>query len=540
MTEEHNEMPTALVRVSEPELAEWGERELIREMIERVMWLHPSSAEVGRAGVFAVCQLAFLAGAKPIPGTNEIHFWWDEKHERPVVMLGIGYDRRRAREVAGGIQYVPGFDPRPMNEQERLDYQIAHGVVASICRAYRNDDFEANRWMLGEPIAAEGKLFNLTHLWDMISVTSHAICGPSEYAKKGRTKQWTANKRAEASIIRQLIPTLEQPNPEARLAAARQNVADLDRMIPTEMTDEEAASVSAALFGGDVVEGESRPVVVVEPVELTLKQCTTPMQAWQWMLHQGVFEDEEEVVSVWMEMRNSLGDKYTQGSDMFPYWEQLVVERLEALQPEPEEENLDLDLWLEEMDDTDVLISAVQTEISPFKGESGLAELMIVWTDKFGDKWEEQTNRALWDEAVRVAEQDGEPRSIATGGPVIGMLPHPWPPAMWKSQIHASVENSQLMGMITEPQATTLAISFRSAKVPDDRRAEILAFLFNKRSLTPNAVKAAEKGTELLLMAEASALINAVKGAEANGTLNQELHALSNMFKDEAGQQSLL
>lgn len=172
-------------------LQHFGARGEVRELGDRLMKMHPAASEVGEPGMRAVAQLALMLGANPLPGANEIHVW---KGNRGTQMsLGINYWRRKAEEW-GGVLYA--ISPRLMRPDEAATYGIAGGIIAAICRGVRTDDM----------IRFKRLGFGAVDIYDMCGRVGIGIVNAGETAKSGRPLSWTALKRAETDMLRQLFP----------------------------------------------------------------------------------------------------------------------------------------------------------------------------------------------------------------------------------------------------------------------------------------------------------------------------------------------
>lgn len=175
----------------------YGQRAEVRELMSRLMSLHPAAAQVGQAGMLAVAQLAIMAGANPLPATNEIHIWQDSG--KTFVQLGINYYRRRAQEQ-GGLFWVE--KPRPMSEQEREGLDIAKGTLAAICKGVRM----SHLLQLSSPPLR----LDLDAIFEAVGAVGMGIAMPNEQTKKGRPAIWTALLRCERDLLRQLFPHFYQ------------------------------------------------------------------------------------------------------------------------------------------------------------------------------------------------------------------------------------------------------------------------------------------------------------------------------------------
>ena len=173
-------------------LAPYQSRDDVRELASRLLQMHPAANEVGEPAMRAAAQLALMLGANPLPGVNEMHIWRDDKG-RNCMSLGINFWRRKAEEW-GGVLYE--IQPRMMRTEEATEYGIPNGVTAAICKAVRAVDM----------IRYRGLGFTAVEVWRMCGRVGVGTTAPNEYAKKGRPPSWTALKRAETDLLRQLFP----------------------------------------------------------------------------------------------------------------------------------------------------------------------------------------------------------------------------------------------------------------------------------------------------------------------------------------------
>lgn len=190
-----------VVPVNGTSLEVYRDRDEVLELTDRLLSLHPEAKSVGKAGMIAVAQLALLVGASPLPGTNEIHVWYNKKQDIVQFQLGINFYRRKAQE-RGGVLW--DIQPRQMRDDEREEYGVPKGMIAAICRGVKAKDMEKYHEMG----------FPANKIWDMASRTGIGTCRMDE-GKVGRTPVWTALKRAEVDIYRALFPTMMQQIHEA-------------------------------------------------------------------------------------------------------------------------------------------------------------------------------------------------------------------------------------------------------------------------------------------------------------------------------------
>jgi hypothetical protein len=190
------------VDVTGTQIEQYGQREIVRELVSRLMLFHPAAKEVGEPGMLAAAQLAVLIGASPLPGLNEIHIWKDPKTGNVIVQPGINYDRRRGNDL-GGVFWVD--DPRPMTIDERAAYLVPEGIPAAICKGARYDRVR-ELLQLGVSVNDAVKGMTMTGVGTVDKTSKGAL-----YAKKNRPLVWTATKCAEADLLRKLFPNLERP-----------------------------------------------------------------------------------------------------------------------------------------------------------------------------------------------------------------------------------------------------------------------------------------------------------------------------------------
>lgn len=269
---------TALMQQDRPEIEVDGTaleiylgRAEVRELMIRLLRLHPAASEVGDAGMLAVAQLALMTGASPLPATNEIHVW---KHgHRTVINLGINYHRRKGKEAGGWLWQIK---PRRMAPEESQNYGVEDNQVGAICAGVRKE----------EMISLRSIGFKVNEIWDMAGEIGTGTVGNHEELKKGRTRLWTAQKRCETDLLRKLFPNLEarkkggedwersivfangdnQDDPEAVLERNRALLWGDDDKDPFALADSPTTTVEVVGETGEIV-GESPEVVVESPTD---------------------------------------------------------------------------------------------------------------------------------------------------------------------------------------------------------------------------------------------------------------------------------
>lgn len=180
-------------------LTAYANRDVVKELAFRLLAFHPQAAEVGQAGMYAAAQLAIVMGASPLPGTNEIHIYKDN-HGGVTVQPGINYWRRRAVQY-GGVHWITR--PRPMTDTESELYGVGNDEIGAICRGARQFDIESLR-NAGLTIADARESSGVFGL----GTVSRRTAKSGRYAeqKNGRPLVWTAIKRCETDVLKQLFP----------------------------------------------------------------------------------------------------------------------------------------------------------------------------------------------------------------------------------------------------------------------------------------------------------------------------------------------
>lgn len=261
-------------RVGDTRIAEYQDRSLVRELTSRLMSFHPAAREVGERGMLEAAQLAILMGASPIPSTNEIHIYKDNRGAT-TIQIGINYWRRRAIAY-GGVHWVQR--PRPMTVDETEMYGVTPDKRAAICKAARQADIDRLQEQ-GLSLVDARASTTIIGLGEAHTGTYNTKHG-SEYveSKNGRPLMWTAMKRAETDVLKQLFPYIpgEQLEPGMGLrrsetgqivlddhklmhAGDNQAAEDYGRRIAAERPGYTAADANADFFDGEytiVIEGE--------------------------------------------------------------------------------------------------------------------------------------------------------------------------------------------------------------------------------------------------------------------------------------------
>ena len=178
--------------------------EVVSSFGQTLMRMHPQGQEIGARGMYTIAQLALVTGANPLPGSNGIHAWVDKKGKLNIT-FGIDFWRGEG-EKEGGLLWVD--HPRPMTSKEREHYGILEAQDAAICSAcLKRDAIDLLREMQGMGLA-----MTLKDAMDIVKRTGFGVANAQEYAKAGRSRQWSADKRAETDLYRKLVPTMRRAN----------------------------------------------------------------------------------------------------------------------------------------------------------------------------------------------------------------------------------------------------------------------------------------------------------------------------------------
>lgn len=180
------------------------DQELIVQLGDNLMGVHPQAQEIGKLGMRTVAQLAIVTGANPLPGTNGIHAWRDSKGKL-CIAFGIGFWRARL-EDAGGLLWVT--PPRRMSEDEAAEYGVPEGSVGAICSGALVTEVAG----VIKQFKALGIDLSLSQAKAEVARTGTGVVGSETWgsgafkeAKQGRSLLWTALERAERDLYRKLV-----------------------------------------------------------------------------------------------------------------------------------------------------------------------------------------------------------------------------------------------------------------------------------------------------------------------------------------------
>lgn len=313
--------------VNGTQLAPYANRDVVRELMERVMSFHPVISKMAKVDQRAaqetglrVAQFAILLGASPLPGLNEIHVYDDGRAE-----VGINYWERRG-EQKGGVLW--DFEARPMTRQEMELYDVKDGFYGAICRGVTLNRVRELREM--------GVSIN-----DIVkgqSITGIAVVAKGERAKNGRPPIWTAIKRCKTDFYKTAFPYIPGEtavNPGAGMKQTEQGFEpdfssrywdEMGGYEPGEVNPELDAmsddGLNGMLYGDDAIEGEvvEQPKThldVLERLQTAVHPNKTALATEKQlkMMHSGlsqIFDDEKDkkavLLAVFPEMEDEDGN----------------------------------------------------------------------------------------------------------------------------------------------------------------------------------------------------------------------------------------
>ena len=190
--------------VADTRIEDYGNRSEVREIVYRLVKSRHPALKLGMDKIVALAQIAITTGASPLHGLGEIYVW--EGGGLLCWQLGYKYYERRSQEL-GGIRWYE--QPRFMTDTERKNWGVpANAAAAGIaCGIGLKSHYELS------------KRHNQTVLRDSFGRTGIGVVDVSElttrsnnrnYAPKGKTWQWVANKRARMEVLRALFPATTQ------------------------------------------------------------------------------------------------------------------------------------------------------------------------------------------------------------------------------------------------------------------------------------------------------------------------------------------
>lgn len=208
--------------------------------IDLIRIAHPQSSTIPAEVISAAALLALQCGANPNPLSGELYIYPIAGKWTPY--LGIAFYRRLASASGARVLFAsslfPNSEPRLMSQEERAEYLVPDGVLASITRGLRGDHLiEFTREGINWKDAAA-----------MLVRVGVGFLRPDEMQTKdgrhypaptGRSWQWKCDKRAEMDLYRKLGLVSElilaaERDAEAAAKAAAERQASIAETIESE------------------------------------------------------------------------------------------------------------------------------------------------------------------------------------------------------------------------------------------------------------------------------------------------------------------
>ena len=257
--EGENRMSNA-VALAQPQnnaLSAYGKESQVMELANRMLSFHPQADAVGSQNMIAVAQMALLSGASPMPGTNGIHVW--KQGDKVLFQFGIGFWRGKA-EAAGGIAWTDR--PRPMTKSEKAERNIPEATVAYICKGSLWRDIKRIR----AEYAEFGEQITMKEAKMQTFATGEGILVQKDYAKNGRSKNWTADLRAERDLYRRLLPEVAMVEDNSSQSGGPMIHGDTSDYLSKSKVQKipigVGEDVNDLIFGGD---NSDRQNIVIQP-----------------------------------------------------------------------------------------------------------------------------------------------------------------------------------------------------------------------------------------------------------------------------------
>ncbi len=189
-----------------------GNREVIRELAERMMMQWPDAENLGRKTMIAAAQLAIAMNLNPFPHVGDLEIY--EVGGHIVIDYKIDYLRRIARKVD---QLHWTIQPRRMTPAEWRDHDLPPDCFPATATAARASEIAA-LVKLGCPWQEAVRSSTRTAIGIVFNDETFTRTGKPKPPPRGKTYQWVAEKRAEREIYRLL--GMLQDNSQSLLISA--------------------------------------------------------------------------------------------------------------------------------------------------------------------------------------------------------------------------------------------------------------------------------------------------------------------------------
>lgn len=179
-----------LVTVGNRAIAEYGERDAIRELGERLRRFLPSGDKMTDGDALSFAQAAFALDLNPFAG----EIWYIPG---VGIVTGIAGYRKMARRQGPFVA-----QSRQMTPQEREDHNLKPGDLGAICELYRPDqlrDAVAVNEAAGQIVIPIAPTIGVG-IWRAAEMATRS--GRQKAPPTARSWRWIAEKRAEADALR--------------------------------------------------------------------------------------------------------------------------------------------------------------------------------------------------------------------------------------------------------------------------------------------------------------------------------------------------
>lgn len=189
-----------------------GNRDVIRELAERMMMQWPDAESLGKQTMIAAAQLAIAMNLNPFPHVGDLDIY--EIRGRVVIDYKIDYLRRVARKVD---QLHWTIQPRRMTPAEWKEHNLPADCFPATATAARASEIAA-LVKLGCPWQEAARSSSRTAIGIVFIDETFTRERKPMPPPRGKTWQWVAEKRAEREIYRLL--GMLQDNSQSLLISA--------------------------------------------------------------------------------------------------------------------------------------------------------------------------------------------------------------------------------------------------------------------------------------------------------------------------------
>lgn len=166
-------------------LARYGDSDDVKGLTTRLQYMLPNADKLGTKGVALVAQVAIMHGLDPLPGSDHLYSWKDDRGNINVVVGYKGLLHLARKQVR--FTHVS----RAMNDEERAEHGLAEKEIGYITELYEIAS------------AIECQKANIPYH----PVVGSARWKPGEKIPAGRTPAWVAKKNSLKDALRQIVTT---------------------------------------------------------------------------------------------------------------------------------------------------------------------------------------------------------------------------------------------------------------------------------------------------------------------------------------------